>query len=260
MTKEIFKWQWLETIPDQWDEWACTAFAMCNIINWFKEPKYKKQWLKRDAMDWHQYFDLVNSVYPPEYQWSLAPVQALVYAKNNLFIDMYQQLFVKDMTPLKFKKLLDAWFLFLIVVNKCDWTKTKKSFICEKKQKWWLNHSVAMVWYDDKKQLFKFVNSRWPERWDKWYFYMRYDDINHFIDQIYAVHDSDDKENFQKLLYKSKILSAIQIISDQWQRWTDDEKKAMNFANTMLRKVVMNQNHQYNMSKSDLINFINKYF
>lgn len=33
----------------------------------------------------------------------------------------------------------------------------------------------------------------------------------------------------------------------------------MNFAATMLRKIVLEQDHQYNMNKNDAIDFINKY-
>lgn len=104
------------------------------------------------------------------------------------------------------------------------------------------------------------VNSRGDTRGDNGYFYMRYEDMADFIDQIYVVHDSDDTENFNRLLYKTKILTVINTLSEQWQYGTEDEKKALNFANTMLRKVVYGQDHQYNMSKKDLINFINKYF
>ena len=259
MQKEIFKRQGLKEIPDQGTEGSCTAFAMCNIINGFKEPKYKKLWLEWEALDGHEYFNLVNSVYPPELQGSLAPSQAVIYAKNNWFIKYYEQLFIKNMNPLKFKKLLDAGFLFLIVVNKCDWEKTKKTFIATKKEQGGVNHSLALVDYDDKKECFKIVNS-WGEEWgDKGYFYMKYEDLNYFVDQIYVILDSDDTENFNRLLYKARILSVVNSLSENWKYWNDNDKKAMNFAATMLRKIVLEQDHQYNMNKNDAIDFINKY-
>lgn len=258
--KEIYKRAGLSEIQDQGREGSCTAFAMCNIINGFKEPKFKKAWLKREPIAGHDFFNLVNSKYPDELKGSLAPSQAVIYAKETGYIDLYQQLFIDKLTPKKIKGLLDAGFLFLIVINKRDKEQAKKSPYIMERAKAWLNHSVALVDYDDKKGVYKLVNSRGEERGDKGYFYMRYEDASYFIDQVYVVHDSDDKENFNRLLYKTKILTVINTLSEQRQYANEDEKKALNFANTMLRKIVMGQNHQYNLSKKDLIAFINKYF
>lgn len=104
------------------------------------------------------------------------------------------------------------------------------------------------------------VNSRGEERGDNGYFYMKYDEMDEYIDQILVVYDSDDTENFNRLLYKTKILNVINTLSEQRQYASDDEKKALNFANTMLRKVVFSQDHQYNMDKKQILDFINKYF
>ena len=260
MQKEIFKRQGLSKIQDQGKEGSCTAFAMVHIINGFKEPKFKKVWLEREHLDGHEYFNLVNNTYPPELQGSLAPSQAVIYAKNNGFIKYYEQLFTKNLNPTKIKKLLQAGFLFLIVINKRDKEKAKKLPYLMEKAKSWLNHSVVLVDYDDNLKVFKLLNSRGPEWGDNGYFYMNYEDFNYFVDQIYVVLDSDDTENFNKLLYKAKILSVVNTLSETWKYWNEDEKKAMNLAASMLRKVALNQNHQYNMDKKELINLINKYF
>lgn len=62
------------------------------------------------------------------------------------------------------------------------------------------------------------------------------------------------------MLYKSKIRTAVNLLSENWKYADADEKEAMNFANTMLRKVCLKQDHQYNMSKEKLQRFIDKYF
>ncbi|MDO4714639.1 MAG: hypothetical protein Q4B28_08675 [bacterium] len=36
-----YKRQGLHTIPDQGNEGSCTAFALCNLINGYKDPKRK---------------------------------------------------------------------------------------------------------------------------------------------------------------------------------------------------------------------------
>lgn len=259
---DTFKRQWLKEIPNQGKEGSCTAFAMCSIINWFKEPKFKKQWLEREALNGHDYFNLVNKTYPEDKQGVLAPIQALVYARNNKYISLYEFMDLNKIWVNNIINLLNQGFLFLCVINKCDRTKTAQTKVCEKITETGkhLPHSVVLVDYDEENQLFKFVNS-WGNEWgDAGYFYMKFEDIQYFISQMYAVFDSDDTANFERMLYKTKILTATSTIGEQRKFATPDEQVAMNLANSVLRKVVLGQNHQYNMNKKQLINLINKYF
>lgn len=259
---DTFKRQWLKEIPNQGKEGSCTAFAMCNIINWFKEPKFKKQWLEREALNGHDYFNLVNKTYPEDKQGVLAPIQALVYARNNKYISLYEFMDLNKIWVNNIINLLNQGFLFLCVINKCDRTKTAQTKVCEKITETGkhLPHSVVLVDYDAENQLFKFVNSWGVDRGDAGYFYMKFEDAKYFISQMYAVFDSDDTANFEKMLYKTKILTATSTIGEQRKFATPDEQVAMNLANSVLRKVVLGQNHQYNMNKKQLINLINKYF
>jgi hypothetical protein len=49
------------------------------------------------------------------------------------YISLYKQLFIKDLTPAKIINLLEAGFLFLIVINRRDKEKVKKApYIMEK--------------------------------------------------------------------------------------------------------------------------------
>ena len=80
------------------------------------------------------------------------------------------------------------------------------------------------------------------------------------VSWVNLVVDADDKENMAKLNYRNMLSKAVKIISGQRKYGTEEEKKAMNFANTMIRKLCLGQNHQYNMSKADLLKFINKHF
>ena len=259
---DTFKRQGLKEIPNQGKEGSCTAFAMCSIINWFKEPKFIKQWLEREAINWHDYFSLVNKTYPEDKQGVLAPIQALVYARNNKYISLYEFMDLNKIWVNNIINLLNQGFLFLCVINKCDRTKTAQTKVCEKITETGkhLPHSVVLVDYDAENQLFKFVNSWGVDRGDAGYFYMKFEDIQYFISQMYAVFDSDDTANFEKMLYKTKILTATSTIGEQRKFGTPDEQVAMNLANSVLRKVVLGQNHQYNMNKKQLINLINKYF
>ena len=121
-------------------------------------------------------------------------------------------------------------------------------------------HAVAGVDYDDENQVIKILNSRGEERGDRGYFYIKAADLAQMVSRAQIVFDSSDKENMAKLNYRNMLSKAIKIISDQWKYGTEDEKKAMNFANTMIRKLCLGQNHQYNMDKKKAIDFINKFF
>ena len=120
-------------------------------------------------------------------------------------------------------------------------------------------HAVAAVDFDDENQVIKILNSRGEERGDKGYFYIKYSDLPQMVSRAQIVFDSSDKENMAKLNYRNMLSKAIKIISDQWKYGTEDEQQAMNFANSMLRKICLQQNHQYNMDKKKTIDFINKY-
>ena len=120
-------------------------------------------------------------------------------------------------------------------------------------------HAVAGVDYDDENQVIKILNSRGEERGDRGYFYIKAADLVQMVSRAQIVFDSSDKENMAKLNYRNMLSKAIKIISDQWKYGTEDEQQAMNFANSMLRKVCLQQNHQYNMDKKKATDFINKH-
>ena len=77
-----YKREGLKTIPDQGDEGSCTAFAMCNIINGYKDPKWKAAGVEREYLNGSEFFALVNSKYPAEIQGALTADMALLHAKE----------------------------------------------------------------------------------------------------------------------------------------------------------------------------------
>lgn len=72
--------------------------------------------------------------------------------------------------------------------------------------------------------------------------------------------DTDDTTKMNELLYKKRLWDAVKLISNQWQYGTPEEKEAMNPANTVLRKVCLQESHPYNMDKAKLQKLINQYF
>lgn len=255
-----YKREWIKEIPNQRDEASCTAYALCSIINGFKDPKYKAEGLEREYLNGSDFFALANSKYPEDIQGPLTSTQALVYAKEMGYIREYTSL-KQDQTNYEvFKLMLKAGALLLLNVNKINWDAITPSNPVAQFTKWGIPHAVAAVDYNDENKVIKVLNSRGEEFWDHGYFYIRAEDIPQMVSWANLVVDADDKENMAKLNYRNMLSKAIKIISDQRKYGTEDEKKAMNFANTMIRKLCLGQNHQYNMSKADLLKFINKHF
>ena len=255
-----YRRQGIKEIPNQRDEAACTAFALCSIINWFKDPKYKAEGLEREYLNGSDFFALVNSKYPADIQGSLTTTQALVYAKEIGYIKDYSVIKLDQITYDMFKLVFKVGALLILNVNKIDREKITPSNPIAQLAKWGVPHAVAGVDYDDENQVIKILNSRGEERGDRGYFYIKAADLAQMVSRAQIVFDSSDKENMAKLNYRNMLSKAIKIISDQWKYGTEDEQQAMNFANSMLRKVCLNQNHQYNMDKKKAVDFINKYF
>lgn len=255
-----YRRQGIKEIPNQRDEAACTAFALCSIINGFKDPKYKAEGLEREYLNGSDFFALANSKYPEDIQGPLTSTQALVYAKEMGYIKDYSTIKLDQITYDMFKLVFKAGALLILNVNKIDREKITPSNPIAQFARWGVPHAVAGVDYDDENQVIKILNSRGEERGDRGYFYIKAADLAQMVSRAQIVFDSSDKENMAKLNYRNMLSKAIKIISDQWKYGTEEEKKAMNFANTMIRKLCLGQNHQYNMSKADLIRFINKHF
>ena len=255
-----YRRQWIKEIPNQRDEASCTAYALCSIINGFKDPKYRAEGLEREYLNGSDFFALANSKYPEDIQGPLTSTQALVYAKEMGYIKEYTSFKLEQINYEIFKLMLKAGALLLLNVNKIDRDKITASNPVAQFTKWGIPHAVAGVDYDDENKVVKILNSRGEEFWDRGYFYIRAEDIPQMVSWANIVVDADDKENMAKLNYRNMLSKAVKIISGQRKYGAEDEKKAMNFANTMIRKLCLNQNHQYNMSKADLLRFINKHF
>lgn len=255
-----YKRQGLKIIPDQGNEGSCTAFALCNIINWYKDPKWKAAGGEWEYLDGTEFFQLVNSKYPADLQGALTPPMALKYAKEVGYIADYQALTANQQNSATIKKLLKAGFLLLVVLTKVDRKKTEADGVLTRRTTGGgFAHSLCSCTLDHNDNV-KFVNSWGEERGLDGYFIADDEELDYCLSQAYVVIDSNDTENMNQLLYKKKISEAVNILSNQWKYGNKKEQEAMNFANTMLRKLCLWQNHQRNMSKAQVLNFVNKNF
>ena len=255
-----YKREWLKIIPDQGDEESCTAFALCNIINWYKDPKWKAAGGEWEYLDGAEFFQLVNSKYPADLQGALTPPMALKYAKEVGYIAGYQALTASQQNSATIKKLLKAGFLLLVVLTKVDRKKTEADGVLTRRTTGGgFAHSLCACTLDRNDNV-KFVNSWGEGRGLEGYFIADDEELDYCLSQAYVVIDSNDTENMNKLLYKKRISEAVNILSNQWRYGSKKEQEAMNFANTMLRKICLNQDHQWNMSKEQVLDFVNRNF
>ncbi|MDO4713967.1 MAG: hypothetical protein Q4B28_04985 [bacterium] len=190
----------------------------------------------------------------------MTPDMALKYAKDVGYIAAYRSLTKEQMKAATIKKLLKSGYLLLVVLTKVDRETTKDmGMLTRRTTSGGFAHSVCACDLDELGDV-KFVNSR-GENWGRGgYFSAPDEELDYCLSQAYVVLDTDDTVKMSKLLYKKRLWDAVQIISNQWKYGTDEEKKAMNFANSMLRKVCLQQNHQWNMSKEQVLDFVQKNF
>ena len=116
-----YRRQGIKEIPNQRDEASCTAYALCSIINGFKDPKYRAEGLEWEYLNGSDFFALANSKYPEDIQGPLTSTQALVYAKEMGYIKDYSTIKLDQITYDMFKLVFKAGALLILNVNKIDW-------------------------------------------------------------------------------------------------------------------------------------------
>lgn len=249
----------LRSVPNQGNEWSCTAYAICNIINAFKYPKWASAGLERTDLNGSEFFHLVNSEYPADLQGALTPPMALNYAQKAGYISTFHMLKAPQLNRNTLNQLLAIGAQVMIVVNRVNREQTDQTGIITWQERWNLAHTMAIHHYEASKDAYLVMNSYGEEWWNGGYCYLKAEDVAK-LSQAYVVMDSDDSGKFHQLLYTTKIRSVVHTLSEQWKYGTEKEQKAMNFANTMLRKICLWQDHQWNMSKEQVLDFVRKHF
>lgn len=185
---------------------------------------------------------------------------ALRYAKDVGYIEGYRSLSKDQMNAATIKKLLKSGYLLLVVLTKVDRKATKKyGILTRNTTPGGFAHSVCACDLDELGDV-KFVNSRGVNWGRGGYFSAPDAELNSCISQAYVVLDTDDSAKMDQLLYKKRLSDAVQIISNQWKYGTAEEKEAMNLANTVLRKICLQEDHPYNMDRKKLQKLIEQYF
>lgn len=210
-TKEVI-------IQDQKKTSACTRYASVVINNGQNINEYNKNWQKYDQIDplivWNRgnkNLTLTSALSQLKTEGLIAGRTAIKKVPSD-----------KSQAILTMKQAIDMGNYIFTWSDNGDWGKTwtapfTYTLRTDGRIVW---HAWAIVTYDESKQMFKCPNSRWPKRWDKWYFRLRYEDIDKIFTK-YCIIDKDDSWVFAKFARKQKAIELVNACSTFWNGETE---------------------------------------
>lgn len=162
-----------------WSQWthtdtkmACGRYGMEHILNLWKVLNWRKD--EKDPAWWRR--DFVNKyetrTYKPTIQGSSIQTQ-LKFAVLRGEIDWYYLL----KTPEQIEDAINKWHFIFTWSKNINWTKTKNSTDKIMVVDSWPWHIICFIWYDSDKKIFIVRNSSWPNVYDWWHMYLRYEDV-----------------------------------------------------------------------------------
>ncbi len=142
-------------------QWSCSAYAVSACLNilWIKVDP---QVLRDEVVKW------------PASAWSWRVAWVCNYIKSK-----YRILSKKILGLNQILLSLTKGNPILLETHNINFPETWRSSwaICvfDQNVKW--KHVWCIIWYSKKTRLLKCRNSHWEQRWDKWYFYIKFQDI-----------------------------------------------------------------------------------
>lgn len=206
------------TVFNQWQTPMCTYYAAMHVSNAQNILEYASVWETYTEIDpWKFFID--NRPHS---------VQDRAMQMRELgFILWYTTISNNRADKLgDIKKAIDNGLFISTGSNNGDWTKTKKTKIYTLRTDWkivW--HAWDMVSYDDNTKLIKCKNSRWPGRCDKWYFYLRYEDVY----KVYSCLAFIDKSNTEALLRAKNKSKARLLVDSAKSLYNDADEETKKF-------------------------------
>jgi len=102
---------------------------------------------------------------------------------------------------------LDRWHAILTGSKRINRTKTRQEpYFADISSG--SAHIFGVVWYSNPDRYFICVNSSWENRYDKWYFYVSFDDFWAFYTK-YALLDKKDKQKLNHLRMKLALSKSL---------------------------------------------------
>ncbi len=210
---------------------ACTCYGLWSIYNWNNVQEYNSKWFNYKEEDpKHKRHAYQTMRWRPNV-WSSLQNMMKYYIKNKR-IEWYMRAKTLEWV----KNAIDNWFLIYTWTNKCNWRKagSKWEFVYDKKWGW---HCFAIIWYN--KDWLIAVNSFWTDRWNDWYFTIKYEHFK-YLYSMNVIVDKDDSWILNNLKYENEFKKAIELWitngSDADKPATKKQVSVMIYRSLQLRK------------------------
>ena len=226
-------------VQNQGKEWACTRFWLTHVNNGQNIIEYEANWSEYTQIKAIDVWNRSNKVL--SLQSALAQFKTEWLIEGWVRIDRYPS--DKAKAIIQMKQAIDMWNFVYTWSESWDWSKTwKKPYIYQLRTDWKIvGHAWSIVEYDDTTQMFKAINSRWPTRWDKGYFYVPYEMIDKLFSK-YCIIDKDNSDIFKNFKRKQKAKELVAMCSDFW-KW-----ELNSWTQTMLHNLAEQLRLEYNLS------------
>ena len=223
-----------------WYEYSCVFFWEANSINEIRN-KQKIPWIVKGETlaDKAERLWILDKT-----KWALL-INWPKLSKSEWLIDWYVGCFTLEDVK---RWLVEQWPIW-VWSNQINRDETMKSpFIATKKSSY--GHKFIIVWYDDEKKLLICENSYWPQLFDWWRFYIRYEDFDLLYQTKTANFIKDTR--FQKLDDYLKLTKAMKMDEFHKQHYETET----NQLNKMLKRLAMQIRYIWKINTKELLELI----
>lgn len=207
-------------LRDQKTKPYCTRYWLTHVVNGENINEYNSMWLKYKQENPDVYWDRWNKI--KNIQEAMKDFRKFGLIELSFKINKTKWV---DSIIEQVRKAFWLWMFIYTWSSNWDWWKFKANNYTYVKRKDWkfVWHARCIVDDIPEKKLLKCLNSRWDDRWDKWYFYLPYE----YVLDIYNMYPILDKDESSLVnLIKAKELSKqIISISQNLYSLADEETK-----------------------------------
>jgi len=206
------------TVYSQWiydfTHMACWTYGSRHCTNLQSVLEW---WFEHDPAPTRRKFVRVykTPTYDPIVKWSSLQDQ-VQYSQKNWISAWYYVIKKNDDTVQNMKQAINSHHFILTGTTNCSRTKTKASKDKVMVMDWWPWHIIAIIGYDDDKQVFFVRNSSGRAVYDNGHIYLRYADVGKMF-SIYAIIPKSRTE--LELLIRQKVAKKKENFVQEVRNW-----------------------------------------
>lgn len=216
ITKEELFWADTQDLPkivdhrNRWTVYSQRVYDFTHMACWMYGSRHVSNlqsvlewWFEHDPAPTRRKFVRVYKTpsYDPIKKWSSLQDQ-VDYSQKNWITAWYYVIKKNDEAVKNMKQAIASHHFVLTGTTNCSRVKTKASKDKVMVMEWWPWHIIAVIGYDDDKQLFTVRNSSGRSVYDNWHIYLKYSDVWKMF-SIYAMIPKSRTE--LELLMRQKV-------------------------------------------------------